>query len=674
MNYNFHILFRGSINLTLSINLTVLNLNSDGSPLTFKSATHGSPILYSDIPSNRRDSITYYSQQVKVKELIDGSIQRRVRGVAGGDRIDYPGNKAAYTASIDPPSNDPVLHDSSVAHPNFKNRWLMTIPAFATHMCIGSPWAWSLMADVITREQGFVTAAASDWTLMQAAFPLSIVFLMQGVSAAFVGKWQMKVGPRKAMAAASLSFGGGFLLGAAGIHFHSLPLLYLGYGFFGGTGIGLAYTPPVQTLMQWFPDKKGIASGLTIAGFGSGALVFTPCVQYLMKQFSKMPEYLGPATDFITKTVDGRLYADLNGKLVEVVQAGAAELSKLPYGNLSEGLYIVGSGNTGAAEALAVMGLAYFSTIMTSSFLIRKPHPSYVPDGISTAATASTTNTPAGVQDVSLDDAMKAPQFHLLGLTFFCIATGGMGMFSVAKPMMSEVFSSALPAVVTSAFAAKYLLMLSAGNLGGRLGWAAVSDVIGRRPTFMIFTLASVPVYLALPSLVDGVISTGSTVPLYGFCASTVLAISMMGGVYALLPAYESDLFGSKFVGAIHGRMLLFPSAAALAGPSLLMNLRSISEKKAIDELLLKITPDKFEAMFGAPMEKASELLAAKTLTISKLLLLAPPGTLDPTPHLYDTTMYSLGGLMAVAVIAHGLVKPIQTIKNVVIDVPTNKK
>ena len=113
------------------------------------------------------------------------------------------------------------------------------------------------MGDVLTREVGFVASASSDWTLMQTALPLSIVFFMQGISATLVGKWQMEVGPRKAMAAASLAFGGGILLGAAGIHFHSLPLLYLGYGVLGGTGIGLTYTPPVQALIQWFPDKKG---------------------------------------------------------------------------------------------------------------------------------------------------------------------------------------------------------------------------------------------------------------------------------------------------------------------------------------------------------------------------------------------------------------------------------
>ena len=154
----------------------------------------------------------------------------------------------------------------------------------------------------------------------------------------------------------------------------------------------------------------------------------------------------------------------------------------------------------------------------------------------------------------------------MLGGSFLCIATGGMGMFSVAKPMMSEIFSSVLPAIVTSAFATKFLLTLSASNLTGRLVWAGISDVIGRRQTFYIFTLVSFPLYLMIPTIVENVVTTGSVVPLYGFIASTALAVTIFGGVYGTLPAYEADLFGSKFVGAIHGRMIMFSSIASLAG------------------------------------------------------------------------------------------------------------
>ncbi len=550
--------------------------------------------------------------------------------------------------------------ESNIADKNFTNRWLMAVPAFATHVCIGSPWAWSVMADVVTREIGFVAPVMSDWTLMQTALPLSIVFLLQGLSGGFLGKWQMKVGPRKSLAISSLAFGGGLILGGLSIHFHNLYLLYASYGVLGGTGIGLGYTPPIQTLIQWFPDKKGIASAIAVGGFGSAALVFAPSVQYLMKKFHKLPEYLGPANEFVTKAVDGRLFVELNGTMQEVVNATAGDLAKLPY-QLNEGLYLVGTGNTGAAEALMVMGSVYFTLIFSSALTLKKPHPSFVPSGMATPATTTST-TSAITPNINVDQAMSTPQFYLLGTTFFCLATGGMGLFSVAKPLMSEVFSGVLPAIVTSAFASKFVLMLSGGNLGGRLGWAALSDTIGPRKTFFMFTTLSAPLYFALPTIVDSVITTQSALPLYMFCGSTALAVSFMGGVYSVLPAYEANIFGANNVGPIHGRMLIASSAAAMVGPYMLLKLRAISEKAAIQDLAKLVDPVVFAESFGKTIDNLDVLLATKSINISKVLVLCPPGTIDPTPHLYDTTMYTLGTLMVTAFVTHGLVKQPQII------------
>lgn len=152
--------------------------------------------------------------------------------------------------------NSFLSYESNFAANEFKNRWLMVVPAVMAHICIGSPFGWSVMADAITRQNGFVASAATDWTLGEAALPLSFAFICQGIVASSLGTWQMKIGTRKSMAIASVCFGGGMMMGAAGVYLHSLPLLYIGYGVLGGTGMGLSYTPPIQALMEWFPDKK----------------------------------------------------------------------------------------------------------------------------------------------------------------------------------------------------------------------------------------------------------------------------------------------------------------------------------------------------------------------------------------------------------------------------------
>ena len=458
-----------------------------------------------------------------------------------------------------------LLDEKNVeAPPSFTKRWLIAIPAFATHMCIGSPWGWSVMSGPLTRELGFVSSCAADWSFSETTVPLSITFALQGIAAALGGKWQIKVGARKAMFVAGMCFGGGLMLGGLGVALHSLPLLYLGYGILGGTGVGLAYTPPVQALIQWFPDRKGLASGMTIAGFGSGALVFTPLANKLMQFFSQPPEYLGPCGSVSTIVQDGRMFADLGGKLTEVVTANAYEISKLASA-MPEGVYVVGTGSTGVAETLFTMGAGYLAIMLASALAIRRPAAGYTPAGFSppvpVSAASPTDNAnvaaPSAYSHVPLEKVMKTPQFYLLGTTFFCLACGGMGIFSVAKPMMGEVFGGTFPDVVTASFASSYVMMLSTGNLGGRLGWAFFFDKFGPRTTFNIFTLGCIPLYLSVPLSVSWMMNSPSVAALSVFTAATFTAISFMGGTYALLPAYEASLFGAKNVGAVHGRMLM---------------------------------------------------------------------------------------------------------------------
>ena len=454
-------------------------------------------------------------------------------------------------------------------------------------------------------------------------------------------------------------FGGGFLLGSLGVATHQLWLLYAGYGFMAGCALGIAYTPPLQVLIEWFPDRKGLASGLAVGGFGSGAILFTPFFQYLTQKFQKLPEYAGSFDSIKAITKEGRLYVEqAGGSLREVVLAQAGDLAKLQ-GAMDEGFYYIGTGNTGAAAALATCGVIYTTVMLGCSFLIKKPAPGYKPEGYIAPSASSLVpgaNLPGNVHS---NTVMKTPQYWFLVTSLYCLATGAFGIFSVAKPMMLEVFGNTMPTVVTATFAGTFVLLLSSGNLMGRILWAWLSDRIGRRKTFFIFTLGSFPLYLCLPSLVGGVVTYKSLACLYGFIGCTALSVSIMGGAFAIVPAYEADLFGSKYVGPIHGKFLLATSAAALSGPPLILALRKRSELNAINDLLSKIAPERFREFFGVDISQAQQLIETKTVTIGNLMALVPEGVSNPAPFLYDSTMYAMAGIMGVAAASHYLVRPV---------------
>ena len=507
---------------------------------------------------------------------------------------------------------------------------------------------------------------------------MSIMIAAGGIGAAALGKWTMKVGIRRSMVTGGALFGTAWGITALGVSMHSLPLVYAG-NLLAGIGYGCAYTPPIQALIEWFPDKRGMASGIVIAGFGSGALFFTPMMNMLSAKFATMPEYLGKSIETVTE--GGKMFTKVGDTLQEVVYATTADLAKLPYSDLAEGFYAVGSGNTGVGGALGTIAAIYGLTVMSSAMLMKKPPAGYIPDGWTPPASASG----GAVNNVNAETALKTPQFWLLFTTSTLLCTGGMGLMSVAKPMIGEVFTSSMPTLVTAAFASSYLMALAGGNLGGRLGWAAISDKIGRRTTFNIFTFGSVPIFASLPYCIEQVVMNpdGPMAPIYlsVFCASTVAAISIMGGTFAVLPAYEADLYGPKYVQAIHGRFLLAATVSTIVGPSLLLNLRKMAEASAIQgtygiflscmyriyvmvlflfsELLAKVDPAKFQAAFGVDLSQAQTLIEAKTLTISKLMTIMPPGTLDPSPFIYNNTMYTMAALVSAGAGLHLMVRPV---------------
>ena len=547
-----------------------------------------------------------------------------------------------------------------VAGEGFKSRWLMAGPAFLSHLCIGAPYGWSAIASHLSKEHGLVCSASSDWSLAEVSMPMSVVFCLHGLSAALLGKWQMKVGQRVSIGLAGLCFGGGFALSGLGAALHNLPLIYLGFGVLSGTGLGLAYTPPIQCLMEWFPDKKGVASGLTIMGFGSGSMILVPSANYLIAKFAKMPTYLGQKLDTVIQ--GGKVFTPLSdGSLAEVVYANASDLAKLSHKGLQEGYYLVGSGSTGCTETLLTMGAVYSAVLLSAAALMRTPHPTYVKEmKDKQAALSAGGNTTAIVQrNVHVDTLMKTPQFYGLAATLLCIGSGGMGLLSVCKPLMSDTFGTLLPDIVTAAFASTYILILSFGNLSGRIAWGVLSDYTGRRAVFHMFTFGSLGLYLSLPYLVSQIVQTKAAVPLALFCGSTCLALSFMGGTYSILPAYEADLFGPKYVGANHGRMLLASSAAAIMGPSMILTLRNAGERSAINGLLQHIDAATFQQKFGADISEAQQLIEAKTVTISKLMEVMPSHVQDPTPFMYNTSFYSIAGLMGIAALSHYMVSPV---------------
>jgi MFS family permease len=550
------------------------------------------------------------------------------------------------------------LHkDNIVAAPGF-NRWRVPPASIAIHLCIGSVYAWSIFNPPLTKTLGVVGASSRDWALedVTAIFMVAIVFL--GLSAAVAGKWLERVGPRMVGVVAACLWAGGFALGGLGILSHQLWLVYLGYGVFGGCGLGLGYVSPVSTLIRWFPDRRGMATGMAIMGFGGGAMIATPMKEALLKLFYRAPERLGAVADVELITEGGKRLASVAGELREVVVIGADEGAKLLVA-ADPGVYLVGTGSTGAAETFFTLGAVYFVIMLAAAFSYRVPAPDWRPTGWTPPDDATANTRMISTHNVGIDEALKTPQFYLLWIVLCFNVTAGIGVLGVAKTMMTDIFGSTLPQIVDGSFAATYVLMISVFNMAGRFVWASVSDKIGRKNTYYVFFSAGVLLYLSIPLTAVQVSASPSVMWLVAFYAATMLIFTMYGGGFATIPAYLADIFGTKFVGGIHGRLLTAWSVAGVLGNRAISSLRARAVEDGIDELSDKVDPTTFEQTFGAPLDQLPALVEAKTVTIPKLMAIAPPGTEDPSAGLYNTTMFLMAGLLLVALLANARVKPV---------------
>jgi MFS family permease len=426
--------------------------------------------------------------------------------------------------------------ERTIAGPAF-NRWLVPPAALAIHLSIGMAYGFSVFWLPMTKlvpgadaafcaQQGFIEqmfTSGCNWTVPSVNHIFETFIAMLGIAAAIWGGWLEHAGPRKAGAIAALCWGGGLILGGIGVAIHQLWLVYLGCGVLGGIGQGLGYITPVSTLIKWFPDRRGLATGFAIMGYGGGAMIGAPIAVKLMASFSH---------------------------------------DSIP----------------GVAGALVCLGVIYLIAMSLGALGFRVPPNGWKPAGWTPAANTAA-NTLISTRHVHLNQAWKTPQFWLIWVVLCMNVTAGIGVLSMASPMFQDVFggkllgldgnvalSTAQKAAI-AASAAGLVGLISLFNSLGRLFWASTSDFIGRKNTYFVFFVLGIALYCLLPTL--GHLGLAAV-----FVIAVCVILSMYGGGFATVPAYLADIFGTQMVGAIHGRLLTAWSVAGVAGPFLIAGVR----------------------------------------------------------------------------------------------------
>ena len=419
----------------------------------------------------------------------------------------------------------------TVARPGF-NRWTVPPAALAIHLCIGMAYGFSVFWLPLTRQLGIDKSIAAppdtsvltmlfttqyDWRIGDVTILYTLFFVFLGSAAAIWGGWLERVGPRKAGVYAALCWCGGLLISAAGVYLHQLWMMWLGSGVLGGIGLGLGYISPVSTLIKWFPDRRGMATGMAIMGFGGGALIGSPLADILMNRFGD------------------------------------------------------GVAARGVWQTLVCLAAIYAVFMLCGAFGYRVPPANWRPEGWTLPAQRSGMIT---TSNVHLRDAHKTPQFWLIWFVLMLNVSAGISVLAIASPMLQFVFGGSLigmPGVLlpnldadqkrqVATIAAGFVGLLSLFNIMGRFFWASTSDKIGRKLTYAIFLTLGAALYAGAPWTTQ----IGSVTL---FVAFMCVILSMYGGGFATVPAYLADMFGTQYVGAIHGRLLTAWSTAGVIGP-----------------------------------------------------------------------------------------------------------
>jgi MFS family permease len=419
------------------------------------------------------------------------------------------------------------------------NRWLVPPAALAIHLSIGMAYGFSVFWLPLSKAVGITTPVACpkemsffaqifsttcDWPISMLGWMFTLFFVFLGSSAAIWGSWLEHAGPRKAGFVSALCWSGGLVISALGVYLHQIWMLWIGSGVIGGIGLGLGYISPVSTLIKWFPDRRGMATGMAIMGFGGGAMIGAPFADFLMKLFAT-PQSVGVWQTFIT------------------------------------------------------MAAIYFVFMMTGAFGYRVPPLGWKPKGWNPPANAID-NSMITTRHVHSKNIWKIPQFWLIWAVLCLNVSAGIGILGMASPLLQEVFGGKLIGINVgfnnlnlvqksqiAAIAAGFTGLLSLFNIGGRFVWATFSDYIGRKNTYSIFFLLGVILYASIPALSN----SGNLGLFVGFFC---IILSMYGGGFATVPAYLADIFGTQMVGAIHGRLLTAWATAGVLGPVLVNYIR----------------------------------------------------------------------------------------------------
>jgi len=448
-----------------------------------------------------------------------------------------------------------LAKERTIARPGF-NRWLVPPAALAIHLCIGMAYGLSVFWLPLSRAiginqaiscgkaEGFfeelvqqLWATNCDWKVTYLAFAFSLGIVILGLSAAIWGGWLEHVGPRKAGVVAALCWGGGWIVSAFGIAHHQLIVLWLGLGVIGGVGLGIGYISPVSTLIKWFPDRRGMATGMAIMGFGGGAMIGSPLADMLMRHFA-------------TPT------------------------------------------SVGVWETFVALGVIFIVFMLGGAFGYRVPPAGWKPAGWSHPETGAG-KAMITSRNVHLNKAWQTPQFWLIWGVLMLNVSAGIGIIAMASPLLQEVFGGHLIGVnlgfsdltpdqkkQIATIAAGFTGLLSLFNIGGRFFWASLSDRIGRKITYIIFFVLGIALYASTPSLAHA----GQ---LALFVAAFCVILSMYGGGFATVPAYLADMFGTQMVGAIHGRLLTAWSTAGVVGPLLVTYIRDTQLEAGVTRALV---------------------------------------------------------------------------------------